>query len=346
MPSRITARALLAQDEALVSQIRRGERLGEIAQVALLAIALGGAAYGAAFGLWRAPEQALFGALKLPSVLLGVAALTAASSAVLAPLIGARLAPAQSIVAILVSLAVTATLLGALAPIAMLLVLTLPPPEIEGAAAIAQSLVLAHTLTIAVAGIAGVLSLVRLVARLVARRTTARRVVVVWMATQLLAGAQLSWLARPFLGSPASPVTLFSPHALEGGFFEEVWRLAVARFGPASPVVLGMLALLLGGWIAVTLLDAAHVRAELHARGLVIFREGEPEELVPLATIADARAAGASVLLRLVPDATLVARTIEVPCRSFTEARALAQRIAQARERPGVGPYRAIASET
>ncbi|MFO0685817.1 MAG: hypothetical protein U0234_27410 [Sandaracinus sp.] len=343
MSARVTARALLALDEEFVGRIRRGERLGEIARGALVAILLGGAAYGTAFGLWRGPEQALVSALKLPFVLLGVAALTAASSAVLAPLLGARLAAAQSIVAILVSLAVTAMLLGALAPVAIVLVLSLPPAETTGAAAIAQSLVLAHTLAIAIAGISGVLALLRLVVRLVARRALARRVVVAWMATQLLAGAQLSWLARPFLGAPGARVTWISPQALEGGFFEEVWRLSAARFAAASPVVLGMLLLFLGGWIGIALVEAAHARAEVRERGLVIFRDGEPEEAIALSLVASARAGGTSVRVQLVPDATLVVRTIDLPCRSESDARALVERIDRARGLSVAGPYRSAA---
>ena len=70
------------------------------------------------------------------------------------------------------------------------------------------------------------------------------------MATQLLAGAQLAVSRWLFLGSPAeSPSRWFLAHALEGGFFEEVWRLATwPGSAPAEPVVLGVLRwLLLGG---------------------------------------------------------------------------------------------------
>lgn len=338
-----TLGALLGLDAELVDRIRRGERLAEIARAAVLAIAVGGAAYGAAFGIWRAPTQALFGALKLPAVLLGVAMLTAGSSAVLAPLLGARLRPAQSVVSILVSLAVTAMLLGALAPAAILVALTLAPPESAGASSIAQWIVLAHTLTIAVAGIAGVLSLLRLVERLTARRAIARRVVVAWMATQLLAGAQLSWLARPFLGAPDRAVTFFAPHALDGGFFDEVWRLTGARFGAASPVVLCVLAIGLGAWIVVALGETARARATLHPGGLQLASEGEPTELVPFARIATVEVSGPRVHLSLVPDATLVARTVEVPCGSGAEASALAAGIERARRAPDEGPYRASA---
>lgn len=341
-PSTFAPLALLRLDAAIVDRVRREDGLLELARSALVTIVLGAGAYGVAFGLWRAPEQAIFGAIKLPCVLVLVALLTAASSAVLAPLLGARLSPRQSIVAILASLAVTSSILGALAPVAIVFVLAASPITAPGHAAVAQSLVLAHTLVIAVAGIAGVLALLHLVARLVGSRPIARRVVLAWMATQLLTGAQLSWLLRPFLGRADRAVTFFSPDALDGGFFDEILALSAARFGALSPFVLGWIALVVAFWIGVALLDGAdrEVAVLVWPRGLEVARRGAPPELLPWPDVVGASVLGARVHVRLARDETLVVRTLEVPCRSPSLAADLARSIELARARHALGPYR------
>lgn len=333
--------ALLRLDPAIVERIRRQDGLGDPIRAALVTIVLGAGAYGVAFGLWRAPEQALFGAIKLPCVLIGVALLTAASSAVLAPLLGARLRPIQAVTAILASLAVTSSILGALAPVAIVFVLATSPIEAPNHAAVAQSLVLAHTLVIAVAGTAGVLALLRLVTQLVSSRGIARRVVLAWMATQLLTGAQLSWLLRPFLGRPDRAVTFFSPDALEGGFFDEVLRLSAARFGSLSPFVLGWLAVMLLFWIGIALAsERSSASVRVWPRGLeVVGAQAEPQ-LVPWSEVVGAATAGTQVVVRLSRDETLEERTLHVACGTCTNAVLLARAIESSRTTFAAGPYR------
>ena len=66
-----------------------------------LAVTVGGsAAFGAALGWWRAPEQALYTAVKLPLVLLSTALGNALLNAMLAPLLGLNLGFRQSLLAI------------------------------------------------------------------------------------------------------------------------------------------------------------------------------------------------------------------------------------------------------
>jgi hypothetical protein len=332
---------LLRLDDALAERVRREQHLGATLAHAVVTISVGAAVYGAAFGLWRAELQALYGALKLPIVFLGVVLLTAASSAVLAPMLGARLRPMQSIVAIAVSLAVTASILGSVAPIAIVLVLTLPPVGTTGDGGLAQSLVLAHTLVIAIAGIAGVLALLHLVTKLVPSKRVAQRVVVAWMATQLLCGAQLSWVLRPFLGHADRAVTFLSPEAFEGGFFDEIVRLAHARFGDASPLVLGWALLMLAFWIAVTLLGGGHAaQVDVGARGLEVRSDDRATRTIAWSCIVEVVAHGALVTLRLAPDEALDTESIDVPCSTLSDAVALARAIETARIAHRSGPYR------
>ena len=60
----------LRHDAAFIARLQREERLFEIALACMLTIVLGAGSYGAVFGIWRAPEAALYAAIKLPAVFL------------------------------------------------------------------------------------------------------------------------------------------------------------------------------------------------------------------------------------------------------------------------------------
>ena len=96
----VGASALARLDAALVERIRRGDRLGAILASSIAAIVIGAGGYGIAFGIWRAPEQALYGAIKLPLLFLATSACTIALSGMLAMLLRARLSLAQTAVCI------------------------------------------------------------------------------------------------------------------------------------------------------------------------------------------------------------------------------------------------------
>jgi hypothetical protein len=49
-------------------------------------------------------------------------------------------------------------------------------------------------------------------------------VLLVWLAGNLFLGSQLSWILRPFIGSPNLPVEFFRATALHGNFYENVFQ--------------------------------------------------------------------------------------------------------------------------
>jgi hypothetical protein len=108
----IAPSALARLDDALIDRIRRGEALGEVLASSLAAIVIGAGAYGVAFGIWRAPEQRLYAAIKLPLLFLAAFACTTPIVAMLAMLLGARLSLAQTAVSIALSFAIGATLIS------------------------------------------------------------------------------------------------------------------------------------------------------------------------------------------------------------------------------------------
>ncbi|MCX6896142.1 MAG: hypothetical protein NTZ16_11715 [Verrucomicrobia bacterium] len=196
-------------------------------------IAVGAGLYGAAMGWWRAPEQALFVAIKFPLIILLTTLGNALLNAMLAPLLGLNLTVRQSVHAVLMSFTISAAILGAFAPLTAFMVWNAPPltEHFASSRTTYSSIQLAHVVIIAFAGIAGNARLFQLLQRLAdGNRRGARRVMFAWLAGNLFLGSQLSWVLRPFIGSPHLPVQFFRAHAMAGGFFESVFNSFVYLF--------------------------------------------------------------------------------------------------------------------
>jgi hypothetical protein len=224
--------SLLRGEADEIARWIRGRTAGRTWQHALV-IAVGAGAFGAAMGSWRAPEQALASGLKLPFVLLGTAAGNALINGMLAPLLGVDLRLRESFAAVLASFALLAAILGAFAPLMVFLVWNLPPPQPGVPMAVAARNVMLLTLvgTIAFAGVAANVRLLQLLRRLGGGASAGVRLLLAWLAVNLLLGSQLSWNTRPFIGHADVPVRFFSDRAFEGSFFEEVLRTAAELLG-------------------------------------------------------------------------------------------------------------------
>jgi hypothetical protein len=229
-PLELSIASLCRLDDALVLQVRSGQELRRIAVWAVKLTLVSGALYGFVFGLWRAPEQALYAAVKLPLLLLSVVAASAVINGFLALVLRARIGVMQGLVAILLSLSVAALMLAAVAPVALLFVLSVPGPGHPSATPAqlyrtAEYVLLFHTVVVGACGLAGNLRLFRLLQRLAPSRAIARRVFASWLLVDGFVGTQLSWILRPFLCKPTLEPEFVRRDALSGNFFEELVRI-------------------------------------------------------------------------------------------------------------------------
>src|SRR5689334_1487041 len=104
------------------------EELGWKASLLCLLVALAGAGlYGATVGLWRAPLQALYTAIKFPLLILLTATGNALLNGLLAQLQGSGLSFRQTSRAILMSFALTGLILAGLTPISLFVLYNTPP---------------------------------------------------------------------------------------------------------------------------------------------------------------------------------------------------------------------------
>ncbi len=187
-------------------------------------ILIGCGLYGVTLGIWRAPLQAGYTAAKFPLLILLTCAGNALLNGMLAQLLGSGLSFRRTSLAILMSFAAAAVVLGALSPVTLFVIYNAPPLGSSRAVAGHSITLLLHVFLIAYAGVIGNRCLFRLLERMSGSRATARRVLVSWLAGNLLLGAQLAWVLRPFIGSPHIPVQFLRDDPMRGNFYEAVWH--------------------------------------------------------------------------------------------------------------------------
>ena len=191
----------------------------------VVVIIVGAGLYGAAMGWWRDPQQALYTAIKFPLIILLTTIGNALLNAMLAPLLGLNITFRQSFLAILMSFTIAATVLGSFSPIVAFMVWNAPMMTADGrmSGSTYNFIQLTHVAVIAFAGITANLRLLQLLKRLSGNAAVAHRVLFAWLAGNLFLGSQLSWIFRPFIGSPGLPVEFLRATAFKGNFYETVF---------------------------------------------------------------------------------------------------------------------------
>jgi hypothetical protein len=186
-------------------------------------VILGAGLYGAAMGWWRDPQQALYTAIKFPLIILLTTVGNALINAMFAPLLGLNIPFRQSFSAILMSFAIAAAILGAFSPVIAFMIWNAPPMSPQAVSGATYSFIkLINVAAIAFASTTGNVRLFQLLAQLGGSKAVAFRVLFAWLVGNLFLGSQLSWILRPFIGSPNLPVEFFRVLALHGNFYENV----------------------------------------------------------------------------------------------------------------------------
>jgi hypothetical protein len=185
---------------------------------------VGGCCYGFSLGLWRSPMMGVYVAAKLPILLILVTLFNGALNGVIAQILGTGLSFRQTIHCVCISFAIFAAILGSLSPLFLFQGLSLPGPNDANASQTHSYYLLQHTAIIAVAGVIANVRLLGLLRNVAASRRSANLTFIAWCAGNLFVGAQLSWVLRPFFGSPNLDVAFLRPDPMNGTFYESVGR--------------------------------------------------------------------------------------------------------------------------
>ncbi len=215
---------------------------GDLGRAAWITVA-GFALYGFTVGFWRSPVMGFYVAVKMPLLIACTLGCNGVLNGMLGLLLGSDLGFRQSLQALLGAFAISALVLGSIAPVTFFLALNAPPPDSPQAGAAHAGYLLSHTALVAIAGCIGVLRLRSLLEKHCATRRIARVTLAAWIAGNGFIGAQFSWILRPFFGTPSLEVAFLREHPMRGSFYEAVWRSLVRLLSDVDPALPPFLAL-------------------------------------------------------------------------------------------------------
>ena len=190
----------------------------------VVTIALGVGLYGATVGMWRAPEMALYVAIKLPLAIFLTVLLNGLINGMLAQLLGTGMGFRQTLQAILMSFTIFALIVGSLSPLTFFMTLNSSGPESADAASAHSWLLVFHTSLIAFAGVVATHRLFGILESFSGNRRAARTTLFVWLVGDLFLGAQVAFLLRPIFGTPTLEIQFLRPDPFEGNFYESLWH--------------------------------------------------------------------------------------------------------------------------
>lgn len=181
--------------------------------------------YGAVLAGWRSPRLALYVALKLPILFLGTAALVAIFNWMTATALGSGLSFKSTLFVVMASLTIAAWILLSLVPVALFFLLSAvsysgTPAELQVAHNV---ILLTHISILALAGLGGNWVLLTGLRQTVRSTCPASVLFALWISAFAFVGGQLSWILRPFVGSPFFPVAFMRPDCLERNFYEFIF---------------------------------------------------------------------------------------------------------------------------
>ena len=192
------------------------------------------AVYGAVMAFWSSPMLAFFSAVKLPLVFIGSTAIVALFNWMVAAVLGSGLSFRESVALTFASISVACWILLALIPIVLFFTTTGTPkigavPENEVDFAY-RMILLIHVVVLAIAGVAGNVSLLSGLRAVVRPRCPTIALFATWIALFAIVGCQMSWMLSPFVGHPLLDVTFLSPDALKTNFVEVIFQRLLPSF--------------------------------------------------------------------------------------------------------------------
>jgi len=185
-------------------------------------IYLFGGVYGITIGLWRAPLQGFYMAIKFPLLIIIMVLMTSISNWILSINLGLRMPYLRFLSLMFLIYSITVVILASLTPILFFILLNTPGLPSKNANTSVAILTLLQIIFIALAGF---LSHLRMASYLKITHPgiPSLKIISVWIALNLFIGTQLSWVLRPFIGSPYHPVEFLREHPLKGNFYIDTY---------------------------------------------------------------------------------------------------------------------------
>jgi hypothetical protein len=183
------------------------------------------ALYGAVLAGWRSPRLSLYVAVKLPVLFLGTTAVVAVFNWMTACVLGSGLSFRATACVVLAAMTIACWILVGLVPVALFFLMSGVPyagshDELRYAH---NALLMTHIFILALAGLGGNIALLDGLRRTVRARCSATGLFLLWVGAFAFVGCQMSWILRPFVGSPFYPVAFMRPDCLDRNFYEFIF---------------------------------------------------------------------------------------------------------------------------
>ena len=181
--------------------------------------------YGAVLAGWRSPRLALYVAIKLPMLFLGTTAIVAVFNWMTASILGSGLSFRSTVFVVLASMTIGCWILISLVPVALFFLASgVSYAGTHDEVRYSHNLILiTHIVILAIAGVVGNATLLKGLSRVVNARCSVPTLFVFWLMAFAFVGCQLSWILRPFVGSPFYPVAFMRSDCLDRNFYEFVF---------------------------------------------------------------------------------------------------------------------------
>lgn len=217
---------ILLRDRDAFWNALRAQKLGWKHLLSLVAfVALACALYGAVLAGWRSPRLSLYVAIKLPVLFLGTTAIVAVFNWMMACVLGSGLSLRSTVFVVLASITIGCWILLSLVLVALFFMMSGVSyagthDELRYAH---NSILIIHIFILAFAGVAGNAALLKGLRRIVNARCPVYTLFLFWLTAFAFVGCQMSWILRPFVGSPFYPVAFMRPDCLSRNFYEFIF---------------------------------------------------------------------------------------------------------------------------
>lgn len=181
--------------------------------------------YGAILAGWRSPQLSIYVAIKLPMLFIGTISIVSLFNWMTATILGSGLSMKTTIIVAFASMTISCWILLGLIPVSVFFMMTGVPhagtdQELQYAH---NSILITHITILGIAGIAGNITLLKGLRNVVRSQCPVNGLFILWISAFSFVGCQMSWILRPFVGSPFYPVAFMRPDALERNYYEFVF---------------------------------------------------------------------------------------------------------------------------
>jgi len=216
---------LLRDRQAFWNLVRSGSLHWKdlLSMIAFVVIVCG--LYGAVLAGWRSPLLSLYVAVKLPILFIGTISIVAIFNWMAATLLGSGLTLKSTIIVAFASITVGCWILLSLIPVAIFFLMTGVPPtgSHEELQLAHNAILMTHIVILGIAGVTGNITLLRGLRNVVRNSCPVTGLFMLWLLAFSFVGCQMSWILRPFVGSPFYPVAFMRPDCLDRNFYEFVF---------------------------------------------------------------------------------------------------------------------------